>query len=1195
MLTVIIRSVEKMKKDIKIVMARHLSIIMVAMMILTGFSFSEFTYATDSAPGGTIASNNNTAAINAFGSGNVTVSDYSNKTLTITLNNDITLNSPIRIVKGASGDKVIINLNGHTITGKAGINPSTDWEAACGGNAIEIVASDFDVEITGNGTVEGGSGAKYETSDHMYYGGSGGMAIAYVNSTWKPTADNGKLTHGLTVSGGSTIKGGDGAVMTGEDWLYNIVHYDGDKRGSYSSYDDIMFSLRGGHGGDAIGQTGNNVAEGLSDVAYAAITIENASVMGGSGGIINLNTSHMPILTNYGLLKNEVINDFLDEIRKTASFNDQYSNYVTNQIKFQPGNGGDGIVIGDGRKYVKIAETGSVEGGPSGNFDYGRSKLVNQFDSIGAGRVAKAGNGIGIYGDIGLTNISPTDSSVNANNASSKTADSNEMGIYIAGTVKGGSSPDAVAMNEYSGDAGSGIAIDGYYGRYNWGIIEVASEGSVIGGASGNAAYGSVGSAGAGIIELTGKGKDAFETPYGTDYHIINGTVTGGKGGDSLGFTSAGSGAYGMSFDRYRKGVRVYGGGSITGGDCGDEINHNQAESSYRSDAVYIGSDSSNRVTVEQKKGKKTTITDADKLDIEVTMSNFDSNPTSSTGLSLSGIPQGYSGNVYITWSATIYETSSVGSATYDIESAGTNLVSFNMLSNELYGGYLAYPTYPTHSSIQLNMNNYNADVATTDRMSEDGKYQTDIYCSVVLEDGRWGKSNIMRYEKNRGWDGSGNVTEEESSGGDDTSIEEMEEALAVGTAIKALPAPENVTNAHNSTIYDVKAKYNSLSDEQKEKYLFDYDYEAKLAACEAALEAIVGNGDAALIELINERLDEITDTDSLSLDDEANIKAIQAAYNNLSEAAKAEFDNTANKEKLVAAVNRIDELRTEADAEGCTHYYLEKVSAKAATCHSEGNISYYKCIGCGTYFSDQDGKNEITNKDSVKVSMDGYSHEYGDWAIVKKPTCSSKGEKRRTCKYHSNVWQAEDIPTEPNAHKWSEWTFTTAPTCVSGGVSTRTCLECGKTETQKYGIDKNAHTWKKGKTITTFYTDYYKTSKTDICTSCGKKNVVNNTIYYKKNLPKVKIAKGKAAKKKFTAKWKKVSGKNKKKIGGIEIQVQGPGLNKVYSAGKGKTSKVIKVPKAKKKYKYRVRAYKGSGTGKQVSAWSGWESVKVK
>ena len=141
-------------------------------------------------------------------------------------------------------------------------------------------------------------------------------------------------------------------------------------------------------------------------------------------------------------------------------------------------------------------------------------------------------------------------------------------------------------------------------------------------------------------------------------------------------------------------------------------------------------------------------------------------------------------------------------------------------------------------------------------------------------------------------------------------------------------------------------------------------------------------------------------------------------------------------------------------------------------------------------------------------------------------------------------------------------------------------------------------HVWAHGAYEEQFNVDGFTTTRIDTCTLCGKTIVgFNAVVTYGTDLPKVNAAKGKAGKKKFTAKWKKVSKKNRKKIDGIEIQVSGPGVdsNNLYTAGKGKTSKAIKVPQAKTKYKYRVRTYKGSGTNKQLSNWSGWKTVKVK
>ena len=55
-----------------------------------------------------------------------------------------------------------------------------------------------------------------------------------------------------------------------------------------------------------------------------------------------------------------------------------------------------------------------------------------------------------------------------------------------------------------------------------------------------------------------------------------------------------------------------------------------------------------------------------------------------------------------------------------------------------------------------------------------------------------------------------------------------------------------------------------------------------------------------------------------------------------------------------------------EHDCEDSSHK-LTKVDAKAATTEVEGNIEHYICSKCGKYFSDAEGKNEIT-KESVVI-----------------------------------------------------------------------------------------------------------------------------------------------------------------------------------------------------------------------------------
>ena len=96
-------------------------------------------------------------------------------------------------------------------------------------------------------------------------------------------------------------------------------------------------------------------------------------------------------------------------------------------------------------------------------------------------------------------------------------------------------------------------------------------------------------------------------------------------------------------------------------------------------------------------------------------------------------------------------------------------------------------------------------------------------------------------------------------------------------------------------------------------------------------------------------------------------------------------------------------------------------------------------------------------------------------------------------------------------------------------------------------------------------------------------------------DLPNVKISKPAKGKKAITVKWKKVSKKNRKRIAGIEVQITGPGVDKVVTAGKKKTSKKIKGLLPKQAYSCRVRTYNYIGGVKHVSAWSNWKTAKTK
>ena len=70
-----------------------------------------------------------------------------------------------------------------------------------------------------------------------------------------------------------------------------------------------------------------------------------------------------------------------------------------------------------------------------------------------------------------------------------------------------------------------------------------------------------------------------------------------------------------------------------------------------------------------------------------------------------------------------------------------------------------------------------------------------------------------------------------------------------------------------------------------------------------------------------------------------------------------------------------------------CNHS-MQHISAKAATCTEDGNIEYWRCDECGKYFSDAEGKTEITANETV-LAQTGHM-EVIDAAVL--PTYDSTG-----------------------------------------------------------------------------------------------------------------------------------------------------------------------------------------------------------
>lgn len=196
---------------------------------------------------------------------------------------------------------------------------------------------------------------------------------------------------------------------------------------------------------------------------------------------------------------------------------------------------------------------------------------------------------------------------------------------------------------------------------------------------------------------------------------------------------------------------------------------------------------------------------------------------------------------------------------------------------------------------------------------------------------------------------------------------------------------------------------------------------------------------------------------------------------------------------------------------------------------------------------------------------------------VKKAAKCETDGAKEYTAVFENEEFTTQTTIEKISAtgHSWNPGVVTRAATKASEGVRTYTCTECGTTRTES--IPKLASD----------------------ASGSGEEASSGAQAYEIVDLPAVKIKKSKAAKNAVTARWKKVSKKNKKKIRKVQIQVSTtPDFSndvRIAYAGKSKTSKKIKKLGSKKTYYVRVRSYWSKADGVHVSRWSSVKKVKTK
>lgn len=117
----------------------------------------------------------------------------------------------------------------------------------------------------------------------------------------------------------------------------------------------------------------------------------------------------------------------------------------------------------------------------------------------------------------------------------------------------------------------------------------------------------------------------------------------------------------------------------------------------------------------------------------------------------------------------------------------------------------------------------------------------------------------------------------------------------------------------------------------------------------------------------------------------------------------------------------------------------LTQIPAQPATCTEDGNEAYYICDGddgCGKYFSDEAGTQEITDMNSVVISKTGHDYDETAWGYIGE---DGHAHKCKNCDAHDepeeHIPGAETTPqicteckyeiTSPeHTHNYGEWKY---------------------------------------------------------------------------------------------------------------------------------------------------------------------------
>ncbi|MCD8118283.1 MAG: hypothetical protein LUE29_02100, partial [Lachnospiraceae bacterium] len=175
-------------------------------------------------------------------------------------------------------------------------------------------------------------------------------------------------------------------------------------------------------------------------------------------------------------------------------------------------------------------------------------------------------------------------------------------------------------------------------------------------------------------------------------------------------------------------------------------------------------------------------------------------------------------------------------------------------------------------------------------------------------------------------------------------------------------------------------------------------------------------------------------------------------------------------------------ETKTEAIA--ATGHSLMHVEAKEATCTEAGNMEYWYCETCGTYFGDAEGTMEISQADTVisaTVHTSGEAVKENEAAA----TCTEAGSCDSVvyCTECGEELSRETVTIPATGHSYES--VVTEPTCTESGYTTHTCTVCGDSYIDSEN-EATGHSWDEG-VVTTEATETSDGVRTYTCTACGE------------------------------------------------------------------------------------------------------------